>query len=171
MDLYRPRDLLLSAKLVPTFADRGVSGSQSRLSRLGSATFFFQVAPQLYSRRWRDPVPDPLLLRKSGSTGNRTRVSRSVARKSKQLDQRGDRDNYVHVKIFACIYTWEENYSSNFHSENIRESNSGAVNLCHSSFLHGPMSLNGDLIIMCENDALTFGSSHIRIQDTSKCKT
>jgi hypothetical protein len=29
-----------------------------------------------------DPVPDPLLLRKSGSTGNRTRTSGSVARNS-----------------------------------------------------------------------------------------
>jgi hypothetical protein len=28
-----------------------------------------------------DPIPDPLLLRKSGSTGNRTRTSESVARK------------------------------------------------------------------------------------------
>jgi hypothetical protein len=38
-----------------------------------SRYFFFQVAPQLYSRSWVDPVPDPQLLRKSGSTGNRTR--------------------------------------------------------------------------------------------------
>jgi hypothetical protein len=29
-----------------------------------------------------DPVPDPLLLRKSGSAGNRTRTSGSVARSS-----------------------------------------------------------------------------------------
>jgi hypothetical protein len=29
-----------------------------------------------------DPVPDPLLLRKSGSVGNRTRTSGSVARNS-----------------------------------------------------------------------------------------
>jgi hypothetical protein len=29
-----------------------------------------------------DPVPDPLLLRKSGSAGNRTRTSESVARNS-----------------------------------------------------------------------------------------
>jgi hypothetical protein len=42
---------------------------------------FFQVAPQLYSRGWVDPVPDPLLLRKSGSAGNRIRTSGSVARK------------------------------------------------------------------------------------------
>jgi hypothetical protein len=33
---------------------------------------FFQVSPHLSSRGWVDPVPDPLLLRKSGSTGNRT---------------------------------------------------------------------------------------------------
>jgi hypothetical protein len=31
---------------------------------------------------WVGPVPDPLLLRKSGSAGNRTRASRSVARNS-----------------------------------------------------------------------------------------
>jgi hypothetical protein len=30
--------------------------------------FFFQVVPQLYSRVWVDPVPHPLLVRKSGST-------------------------------------------------------------------------------------------------------
>jgi hypothetical protein len=42
--------------------------------------FSFQVAPQLYSRGWMDPVPDPMPLRKSGSEGNRTRASGSVAR-------------------------------------------------------------------------------------------
>jgi hypothetical protein len=44
--------------------------------------FFFQVAPQLYSQGSVDPVPHPLLLRKSGSAGNRTRTSGSVARNS-----------------------------------------------------------------------------------------
>jgi hypothetical protein len=89
-ELYRPSDHRLSAKLVPTFADRGVSRSQ----RGGSLTavisvfvnrsryVFFQVVPQLYSRGWVDPVPDPLLLRKSGSVANRTRTSGSVARNS-----------------------------------------------------------------------------------------
>jgi hypothetical protein len=43
---------------------------------------FFQVSPQLYSRGWVDPVPDSLLLRKSGSAGNRTRASGSVGRNS-----------------------------------------------------------------------------------------
>jgi hypothetical protein len=43
-----------------------------------SRYFFFQAAPQLYSRGWVDPVWNPLLLRKSGSAGNRTRTSGSV---------------------------------------------------------------------------------------------
>jgi hypothetical protein len=34
-----------------------------------SSYFFFQVVPQLYSRGWMDPVPDPLPLRKYGSPG------------------------------------------------------------------------------------------------------
>jgi hypothetical protein len=46
-----------------------------------SRYFFFQVAPQLYSRGSVDPVPDQLL-RKSGRAGNRTHTSRSVARDS-----------------------------------------------------------------------------------------
>jgi hypothetical protein len=47
-----------------------------------SRYFYFQVAPQLYSRGWVNLVPDSLLLRKYGSTGNRTRISGSVARNS-----------------------------------------------------------------------------------------
>jgi hypothetical protein len=82
-ELYRPRNHRLSAKLVPTFADRGchvvsVTDPHGRIDR--SHYFSFQVTPQLYSRGWVDSVPDPLLLRKSGITGNRTRISGSVAR-------------------------------------------------------------------------------------------
>jgi hypothetical protein len=53
----------------------------SRFSRQ-EPLLFYQVAPQLYSRGWVDPVPDPLLLRKSGSSGNRTQTSGSVGRNS-----------------------------------------------------------------------------------------
>jgi hypothetical protein len=38
-----------------------------------SRYFSIQVAPQLSSRGWVDPVPDPLIFRRSGSAGNRTR--------------------------------------------------------------------------------------------------
>jgi hypothetical protein len=44
--------------------------------------YFFQVAPQLYSRGWVDPVPGLLLLTKSLNAGNRTLTSGSVGRDS-----------------------------------------------------------------------------------------
>jgi hypothetical protein len=87
--LYRSSDRHFSEKLVPTLCDRGcrmVSTTDpygrmlSFLDR--SRYFFFEVAPQLYSRGWVDPVPDPLLPRKSGSAGNRTQTSGFVARNS-----------------------------------------------------------------------------------------
>jgi hypothetical protein len=66
---------------VPIFADRGchvvsVSDPHARILEFlnRSRYLFFQIAPQLYSRGWVDPVRDPLLLRKSGSAGNRTRT-------------------------------------------------------------------------------------------------
>jgi hypothetical protein len=84
-ELYRPCDHPLSAKLVPTFSHRGcrVVSATDLYGRIfdflaRSRYFFFQVAPQLYSRGWVDPVPDPLLTRKSSSAGNRTRTCESV---------------------------------------------------------------------------------------------
>jgi hypothetical protein len=73
----------LVAMSVPTFADRchtaSVTDPYGRILFFldRSHCFFFQAAPQLYSRGWIDPVPDPLLLIKSGSTGNATRTSDS----------------------------------------------------------------------------------------------
>jgi hypothetical protein len=89
-ELYRPRDRRLSAKLVPTFfriegatwSERQIPTAVLSVFLNGAANFFFHVAPQLYSRDWVDPVPDPLLHRKSSSARNRTRTSRSVARNS-----------------------------------------------------------------------------------------
>jgi hypothetical protein len=40
-----------------------------------------------------DPVPDPLLLRQSGSAGNRTRTSGSIARNS---DHKTTEPVYIH---------------------------------------------------------------------------
>jgi hypothetical protein len=78
-ELYRPSDRRLSAKWLPTFADRGcnvVSATDPYGCILGflerSRYFFYQVAPQLYSRGSVDSVPDPLLFF-SGSAWNRTR--------------------------------------------------------------------------------------------------
>jgi hypothetical protein len=89
-ELYRPWDHRLSEKLVLTFADTGYrvviatdpQGRKLRIFLGRSRYFFFQVAPQLYSRGWVDPVPDPLLLSKCSSSGNRTRASGSLTRNS-----------------------------------------------------------------------------------------
>jgi hypothetical protein len=67
--------------LVPIFADSGVSrGQRGRsptvvtFSFLDQSRYFsFQVALHLCSQGWEDPIPNPLLLRKSGRAGNRTR--------------------------------------------------------------------------------------------------
>jgi hypothetical protein len=50
---------------------------------------FFRVAPQLYSRGWVDPIPDPLLIRKSRSAGNRTRELWICSQELWRLDHRG----------------------------------------------------------------------------------
>jgi hypothetical protein len=67
--------------------------------------FFFQVASQLYSRGWVDPVPDPLFLRKSGSAGNRTRNSGSVARKSDHFNIESYCHNIFVLKADKIVYT------------------------------------------------------------------
>jgi hypothetical protein len=86
-ELYRPSDRRLSAKWLPTFADKGCHlvsvtdpyGRTLDFSRQ-EPLLFYQVAPQLYSRGWVDPVPDPLFF--FCSAGNRTRASGSVAKNS-----------------------------------------------------------------------------------------
>ena len=76
---------------------RGVTWSAQRVLtavnlcflELEPLLFFIQVAPQLTSRGWVDPVPDPLLLRKSGSAGDRTRDLCICSQKLWPLDYRG----------------------------------------------------------------------------------
>jgi hypothetical protein len=93
---------ILTERPPPTFANRGchvvsVTVPHGRIFGFldRSRYFFFQVAPELYSWGWVDPVPDPLLLRKYGSAGNRTH-SGSVARNS-DLDHRGSQ--HTHTKF------------------------------------------------------------------------
>jgi hypothetical protein len=54
-----------------------------------SRYFFIQVVPQLSSRGWVDPVPDTLLLRKSGRFVNRTRDLGICSQKLWPLAHRG----------------------------------------------------------------------------------
>jgi hypothetical protein len=62
-----------------------------------SRYFFFQVAPQLYSRGWVDLVPNPLLLRISGSAGNRTRNLWICSQEYMQ--------NIIHIGVTWCVAT------------------------------------------------------------------
>jgi hypothetical protein len=105
-ELYQPSDRCLSAKLVPTFADRGyhvVSATYPHgciLSFMDQSHYcFLQVAPQLYPRGWVGPVLDPVLLRKSGSVRNRTRDLWIYSQELWPLDHRGG----LHISLYELI--------------------------------------------------------------------
>jgi hypothetical protein len=101
-ELYRPTDSRFSAKLVPNIRDIGcrvVSAMDPCFHILGflyrSRYFFFQVAPQLYSRGW---VP--------GSAMNRTRTSWSVARNSDHYHRVSSK---LHVLLKICRHKCDYN--------------------------------------------------------------
>jgi hypothetical protein len=63
--------------------------------RTRSRYFPIQVASQLSSRGWVDTVPDPLLLRKSGSAGNRTPDLWICIQELWPLDHRGGPSHFI----------------------------------------------------------------------------
>jgi hypothetical protein len=80
----------------------------SRVQRnrsLPEPLLFIQVAPQLSSRRWIDPVPNPPLLRKSASAGNSIRDLWLCSHKLWPLAYRGGQFHeilfvlYVHMPM------------------------------------------------------------------------
>jgi hypothetical protein len=80
---------LLVGEVSASFSGQRVSRGQRNKSPtvvnfgfLDWSCYFLEIAPQLSSRGWVDPVPDLLIFRKSGSAGNRIRTSGSVARNS-----------------------------------------------------------------------------------------
>jgi hypothetical protein len=80
-NFLRVEGVAWSAQRIPTAVNLGF------LDR--SHYFFIQVAPQSSSRGWVDPVPEPLLLRKSGRAANRTRDLWICSQKLWPLDHRG----------------------------------------------------------------------------------
>jgi hypothetical protein len=125
-NIQKLRGLSLQANYIPTeqpplvskvsanfFADRGchvvsVTNPYDRI--LGflvqSRYFFFQVAPQLYSRGWVDPVPDPLLFFLV-VPGNRTRDLRICSQELLPLDHRGGHiQKYILLIIYWFIVTY-----------------------------------------------------------------
>jgi hypothetical protein len=121
-ELYRPtastcRRSYYQLLLVDGF--RVVSATGPTVVKLGfldrTRYFFLQVAPQLSSRGWVDPVPGPLLFRKSGSAGNRTRDLLISSQELWTLDHRGGRSllrmqiRKKCVFIEICIMSQEMN--------------------------------------------------------------
>jgi hypothetical protein len=109
----------LLGEVVPTFlADRGccvVSATDPPGRILGfldrSRYYFFQVAPQLYSRGWVDPIPEPLPLRKFGSAGNRTQDLCICSQKLWPLDHRGGHNNIpnnLFIYELFVMYPWQQ---------------------------------------------------------------
>jgi hypothetical protein len=90
-----------SAQQIPTAVNLGFL-EQSRYISI-------QVAPQLSSRGWLDPVQDPLLLRKSCSSGNRTRDLRICSQELWLLDHREKQRKLLprvqDVDRRTCIWT------------------------------------------------------------------
>jgi hypothetical protein len=97
--------------LEPNFSDRGLSHDQCggpltvvNLSFLDRSRYFFiQVAPHISSWGWADPVLDPLLLGKSRSAGNRTRVLWICGQELWPLDHRSG-SSVVLIYLTAQIF-------------------------------------------------------------------
>jgi hypothetical protein len=97
--------------LLPTLVDRGVSRGQCggtptvfNLSFLDRSRYFSFKQPLIYSHKgWVEPVPDPLLLRKSGSAGNRIRDLWVSSQKLWLLDHRGGQWKLQHIEIFHIL--------------------------------------------------------------------
>jgi hypothetical protein len=88
--------------LVQTFEDRWVSRGQGggtptavNLCLLDrSRCFVFEAAPHLSKRGWVDPIPEPLLRRKSGRAENRNRDLWVCNQELWGLDHRGGSHTY-----------------------------------------------------------------------------
>jgi hypothetical protein len=99
--IYRLTDRHLLANLVPTFADRRVSHDRHgrtptvvNLSFLDRSRYSSLKQHFIYPHKcWVDPIPDPLLLRKFGSAGNRFRNLWVCSQEDWQLDHRGGPQN------------------------------------------------------------------------------
>jgi hypothetical protein len=96
---------------MPTFADRGVSRGQRgefravvNLSFLDRSRYFsFKYLLICPHKGWVDPVPELLLLRKSGSVGNRTRNLWVWSQEDWPLDHRGGQLS-VHTSVISHTY-------------------------------------------------------------------
>jgi hypothetical protein len=93
---------------VPRGQGDGSLQPYSRFSRQ-EPLLFYQVAPQLYSRGWVDPVPDTLLF--FVVPGNRTRDPCICSQELWPLDHRGGQENSTSwTKYYVFVLTVRKKY-------------------------------------------------------------
>jgi hypothetical protein len=92
----RPSDRRLSAELVPILADRGCRVVSTTIDR---SRYFLSSSLIILTRLSEPLIPDPLLLRKSGSAGNRTWELWICSQELWLLDHRGDPVSWIFNKI------------------------------------------------------------------------
>jgi hypothetical protein len=118
-ELYRVSNRRWSANFSANFCGQKVVAWSARpfptAVNLGSLDrsryFFFHVVPHLSSRGWVDRDLDPLLLRKSGSAGNRTRVLWAWSHELLPLDHRGCSFTPVHPRLHDKKFKDMHNHS------------------------------------------------------------
>jgi hypothetical protein len=79
----------------------------------------FQIAPQLYSWCWVDPVPDPLLFRQSGSAGNRNRDLWICSQELWPLDHRGG-PRHIRINLYSRRRLRLKPHMVNYHSSSTK---------------------------------------------------
>jgi hypothetical protein len=104
-----------------------------------------------------DPVPDPLLLRKSGSTGNRTRTSGSVERNTGHRD--GPPIGYMNYKKEVTVIFLTINENNRLHCKNVEHTTTYIWYASHfkldnkTADLQDELNLTSDLL--CRYDLIT----------------
>ena len=93
------------------------------------------------SRGWVDPVPDPLLLRKSGSAGDRTRDLCICSQKLWPLDHRPThykihtlKNQHIHIPIYYKIHAYTQKYTLQYPHKHA--STLAKINLWQNSHTH-----------------------------------
>jgi hypothetical protein len=119
-----------------------------------SCYFFIQVAPQLPSQGWVNTVPDPLLLRNSGSAGNRTWDFWICSQELWPLDHRGSWYRFLECRCADCLH-WH-GWLNKVHGINFV-----LIRQIHNNLLWKPF-----LLILSQSKSLMMGFMQVTFFDS-----
>jgi len=103
-----------------------------------------------------DPVPDPLLLRKSGSAGDRTRNLCIRSQKLWPLDQRGGRNVHIVQQIHIRWWQYTQDNYNNTHGQPTTVTHKTKLATMHSSITKYKAKIANAYL----QDLVTVSSSH-----------